>query len=180
MSSPDSDIFSKILSESDMVIFKQHHDQYLREQEVLSVYTDRMQVIDKEREELLKAIKLQKEKLPKHIVNISNLLRKGIADYSEPRAVNYTDLHKIQHHNVELDIYKLHKYDPVLQKKEWKSKAFFDTLCALYPVFDDLGDNTFKKVSLTQAQFYWRSKMNDINEPPLKLPYGHSSNSTDL
>ena len=141
MSSPNSDIFSKILSEADRVVFKQHHDKYLREQEVLSVYMERLQITDKEREELSQAIKSQNEKLPKQIVNISNLLRKGIADYSEPRAVNYIDLHKIQYHNVELDIYKLHKYDPVLQKKEWKSKAFYETLCALYPVFDDLGDN---------------------------------------
>jgi hypothetical protein len=159
MSSPDSDIFSKILSDSDRVIFKQHHNQYLREQEVLSVYIDRMKVIDKEREELSRAIKLQNEKLPQYIVSISNLLRKGVAKYSEPKAANYTDLHKMQHHNMELDIVTLYKHHPVLQQKVWKSKAFFEALCNFYPVFDDLGDNTYKKASLVQAQFYWRTKV---------------------
>jgi hypothetical protein len=75
-------------------------------------------------------------------------------------------LHRIKNHNEDLNIARALNEDPMLKHKTWKSKAFYDALCAQYPVFDDLGDNTFKKVTLAQAQLYWRNKLSKTTAAP--------------
>jgi hypothetical protein len=165
MSGPDSEIISKILSDKNRAAYTKQLDDYHKTDSLLFNNLNRLKALDKEREQLTETIQQQKQDLDSYIVSISILLKNSlaVADYSKPRSPKYTDLHRMQKHNVDLNIEQVFKQDPVFEHKIWKSRAFYDTLCAQYPVFDDLGDNTFKKVSLTQAKIYWESKLNDAN-----------------
>lgn len=161
MSSPDSEILSKIITDDIKETYMTHVDNYHKKHVVLASNLNRLNALNEEREQLTKIIQQQKQELDSHIVSISNLLKTSLADNSKPRSPNYTDMHRIKKHNEDLNIIQAYRQDPILQHKTWKSKAFFDALCAQYPVFDDLGDNTFKKVTLAEAQFYWRNKLSN-------------------
>jgi hypothetical protein len=166
MSSPDSEILSKIITDEIRATYLTHIDSYHKKNFVLASNLNRLKAIDQEREQLSQIIQQQKQELDTHIISISNLLKTSLADNSKPRSPNYTDLHRIKNHNEDLNIIQAYKQDPVLQRKTWKSKAFYDALCAQYPVFDDLGDNTFKRVTLVQAWFYWKNKVSNLAVTP--------------
>jgi len=166
MSSPDSEIPSKIITDETGATYLTHVDSYHKKYSVYASNLNRLKAIDQEREQLTNIIQQQKQELDAHLISISKLLKTSLADDSKPRSPNYTDLHRIKNHNEDLNIARALNEDPMLKHKTWKSKAFYDALCAQYPVFDDLGDNTFKKVTLVQAQIYWRNKLSKTTVTP--------------
>ena len=166
MSSPDSEIPSKIITDETGATYLTHVDGYHKKYSEYASNLNRLKAIDQEREQLTNIIQQQKQELDAHVISISNLLKTSLADNFKPRSPNYTDLYRMQNQNVDLNIEQAYKQNPVLQRKTWKSKAFYDALCAQYPVFDDLGDNTFKRVTLVQAWFYWKNKVSNLTVTP--------------
>jgi len=184
MSSPDSEIYSTVLCNTDYLLLEQQYN-FLKKVEI-EIYrcNHELQVLDQKRDALTEEITKHKQKIDSHLLSISEIFKKEKLDVTLPssevkheldvtlpssevkhkldvtlpRCVVYTDLYKMQHSNAELNIKNFTKNHVVFECKEWKSNAFIQALCEFFPVMEDLGNNKFKKVTLWEATSYWKKK----------------------
>lgn len=174
MSSPpapsaDFDPIQQMLSESDRAAYAQALQSYKSLGTQLASRLDHLKVVEAARDETLKAIERDKATLQEKTMVLCDLMKKSleVQTNGKPKPKVFTDIHRMKSF-FRINVANLYLNDETLKTKSWGSNAFINHLCSQYPVFEDLGNQTYKKASLADAQAYWRQNCGDNPKSSVK------------